>query len=219
MHANQTTQEWLTRADYQQRKNQKQIFNHVKQKLNISENVLQQSQPIASKNTDENYRNNLLAKIPINSTIIGSSNLLTSPINTPMNRSFTDDFKLSQNVVIGNDTSSIGSGTDCSGSIASIGMAIMTKAPKTIYNSAIDAFTLFENRRGFLNTISVNLAISQATAIITQPIVGVYCVRWRRTGETNENETKLIVNCVGKCEKQKEISKLCSIVKLYKLFL
>lgn len=69
--------------------------------------------------------------------------------------------------------------------------------PKVIYNNAIDAFTLIENRKGFLNTSAANLATATSTMQITEPTMGVYCVRWRRTDETAENETKLLVNCVG----------------------
>lgn len=72
---------------------------------------------------------------------------------------------------------------------------ISTLEPKTIYNNAIDAITLTGNRRGFLNTKAINL-LNSVQQSSDQPIVGIYCVRWRRKGEKHENESKFVVNCV-----------------------
>lgn len=138
----------------------------------------------------DSFRSNLLSKIPINSTIVASTTSLVSPTTTPMNRSFNDDFKtmpLLANNATGRDENS-DNGT---------AVSTVVQLPKMIYNNAIDAFTLIENRNGFLNTNAVNLATVTATTQINVPTMGVYCVRWRRTGETAENETKLFVNCVG----------------------
>lgn len=72
---------------------------------------------------------------------------------------------------------------------------VSTLEPKTIYNNAIDAITLTGNRRGFLNTKAINL-LNSVQQSSDQPIVGIYCVRWRRKGEKHENESKFVVNCV-----------------------
>ncbi|XP_031630878.1 trafficking protein particle complex subunit 11 [Contarinia nasturtii] len=65
--------------------------------------------------------------------------------------------------------------------------------PKTMYNHTIDAFNMVENRKGFLNAHTLH---SSTSVNVKNQIIGVYCIRWRRTGEVNENETKLIVNCI-----------------------
>lgn len=70
-----------------------------------------------------------------------------------------------------------------------------TCEPKVIYNNAIDAITLTGNRRGFLNTKAINL-LNSVQQSSDQPIVGIYCIRWRRNGEKQENESKFVVNCV-----------------------
>lgn len=117
-----------------------------------------------------------------------------------MNRSFTEDPKLNPNASLGSDSGSIGSGLEVASvtSIAPSVPVITSKAPKTIYNTAMDAFTLTDSRKGFLNTTAVNLASVASTTTVIQPVVGIYCIRWRRSGQTAENETKLIVNCLGK---------------------
>lgn len=67
--------------------------------------------------------------------------------------------------------------------------------PKTIYNHTIEGFNMIENRKGFLNanTICLNNKVSSET---TPQIMGVYCVRWRRSGEISENESKFLVNSI-----------------------
>ncbi len=64
---------------------------------------------------------------------------------------------------------------------------------KTIYNKGIDSFQLTDYCRGFLRDGSY----SEADSMVV-PVFGVYCVRWRRSGSTDENETKLIVRGIGK---------------------
>lgn len=71
----------------------------------------------------------------------------------------------------------------------------VTYEPKVIYNNAIDAITLTGNRSGFLNTKAINLSnlVQQSN---DQLNVGIYCIRWRRKGEKQENESKFVVNCI-----------------------
>lgn len=194
LHANQTTQQWVGRAEFQQQKLLKSIFCQTPIHAKPADSVALTSaatSPLASgKPVDDSFRSNLLSKIPINSTIVGSTSSLVSPTSTPMNRSFNDDFKtmpLLATNVIGQENSDNGTAANA-----------VVQSPKIIYNNAIDAFTLIENRKGFLNTSAVNLATASSTTQITEPTMGIYCVRWRRTDDSAENETKLFVNCVGK---------------------
>lgn len=66
---------------------------------------------------------------------------------------------------------------------------------KMIYNHTIDAFAMIENSKGFLCANVLNVE-NQSTKPSAQHIIGVYCVRWRRAGESLENESKLLVNCI-----------------------
>lgn len=58
--------------------------------------------------------------------------------------------------------------------------------PKTIYNHAIDGFQMVESRKGFLNA-SVGLHTQN---------MGIYCVRWRRSGDISENESKFLLDSI-----------------------
>lgn len=194
LHANQSTQKWLNRTEFQQQKSHKSIFSSVPVRPKVIDSAttpLPMIQLASGKPVDESFRTNLLSKIPINSTIVGSTNSLVSPTNTPMNRSFNDEFKTMP--LLANNTL----GQEAVDGAATTANTVANQLPKTIYNNAIDAFTLVDNRKGFLNTNAVNLATTTATSQITEPTMGVYCVRWRRTGDTAENETKLLVNCIG----------------------
>lgn len=192
LHANQTTQKWLSRTEFQQQKLRKSIFSQTPTSAKTSDTsgISSTMVPLTSgKPVDDPFRSNLLSKIPINSTIVGSTTSLVSPTSTPMNRSFNDDFKTMP--LLASHTT--GQENSDNATVASTAVQL----PKMIYNNAIDAFTLIENRKGFLNTSAVNLATASSTTQITEPTMGVYCVRWRRSGEIAENETKLIINCVG----------------------
>lgn len=67
--------------------------------------------------------------------------------------------------------------------------------PRFIHNYAIDAFSLVDSCKGFLCTNAINMRNASSNNLKNR-IVGVYCVRWRRAGNSSENETKLIVNCI-----------------------
>lgn len=190
LHAEQTTQDWVSRHDYQQQKTQKKTFGLVKQppKLKISEINFHLGS--AAKSGEDNFRSNLLSKIPINSTIVDS---LASPAQA-MNRSFNEDFKNTINPLTAS-TSDLNSTQDSLNTTIS---DVPIQGPKTLYNNAIDAFSMVDKRKGFLLTNSINTGNSSTTVSANQPIVGVYCVRWRRSGEVLENETKLVINSVGK---------------------
>lgn len=67
--------------------------------------------------------------------------------------------------------------------------------PRLIYDHAIDGFSLVGNRKGFLRSNAINFQTASSSDP-RNPIVGVYCIRWRRVGALSENETKMIVNCI-----------------------
>lgn len=68
---------------------------------------------------------------------------------------------------------------------------------KMIYNHTVDAFTMIENSKGFLcaNVLSIDKNNQMKSAKSNQQI-GIYSIRWRRAGDSFENESKLLVNCI-----------------------
>lgn len=160
----------MNRIEYQQQKNQKKIFGAFKR-----------APALETKTGFDAYQNNLLSKISMTSAI-------ANPMNTSLNRSLTDDFKAPVNATNLNSNENISNQESDT-------INVPIPGPKMIYHNAIDAFNMIGNRNGFLTTNAVNLA-GIASDINGQSIMGVYCVRWRRTGERLENETKLIVNCL-----------------------
>lgn len=178
LHAEQTTQNWISRVDYQQQKNQKKVFGVIRyQRTPLAESHT----PPNTKGGQDAYQNNLLSKMTMTSS-------LASPLNTSLNRSLTDDFKAPVNAT------NLSSNENISNQENSAELANATiPGPKMIHHSAIDAFQMIGNRKGFLATNSVNLS-GTTSDIDGQSIMGVYCVRWRRNGERLENETKMIVN-------------------------
>lgn len=64
---------------------------------------------------------------------------------------------------------------------------------KTVYNKAIDSFVLTDHCKGFLR----ERAIAE-TGGMSWPVFGVYCIRWRRTGSRDENESKFVIQGIGK---------------------
>lgn len=104
----------------------------------------------------------------------------TSIANTNLNSSFLDSSKLQWD----QETIPENAGNDAS-----------SNEPKTIYNNAVDAMTLTGNRRGFFNNKTITL-VTSGKQPSNQPIVGIFCIRWRRNGEKQENESKFLVNTI-----------------------
>lgn len=180
MHAEQTTQNWINRTEYQNQKSRKKVFGVVKhQRLPAIENHA------SPKSGYDAYQNNLLSKISMTSSITGSLNN-----NTSLNRSLTDDFKAPLNATNMSSNENISHQENAS----ETGNAPIPN-PKIIYQNAIDSFTMIGNRKGFLGTNAINWT-GTASELSNQSMIGVYCVRWRRNGERSENETKLFVNSI-----------------------
>lgn len=180
MHAEQTTHNWINRTEYQNQKCRKKVFGVVKhQRLPTIEN---HSIP---KSGYDAYQNNLLSKISMTSSITGPLNT-----NTSLIRSLTDDFKAPVNAtnMSSNENISNHENTNENGDAP-------IPNPKMIYQNAIDSFNMIGNRKGFLGTNSINWT-GTASELNNQTMIGVYCVRWRRSGDRAENETKLFVSSI-----------------------
>lgn len=70
--------------------------------------------------------------------------------------------------------------------------------PTTIYNHIVDAFSMVENCKGFLDTNAINTHKRVANEQLRKhrQIFGIYGIRWRRAGGTLENESKFIINSI-----------------------
>lgn len=153
----------------------------------------------------DKYKSNLLAKIPANSTIIGSTGAMSSNL---MNRSLTSGSTVElagtpdakQHRLPGAIESPLATVADS----ASASIAASTRpAVKHVFNRAIDSFVLTDHCRGFLRDKALSDVPAGDGAVATTPawpIWGVYCVRWRRSGDPNapENESKFVVHGIGK---------------------
>lgn len=159
--------------------------------------------PVQNIEKDEKYKSNLLAKIPINSTIV--PNLKNVNQNPGMlNRSFSDMSKgKGSDLLTSSFNETIGAKDESKTAMIS----------KTIYNKAIDSFQLTDYCRGFLKDGSYSKSNNSG------PVFGVYCVRWRRSGCTEENETKLIVHGIGMVNIDRCVAVITNNFCLLKFFL
>lgn len=66
---------------------------------------------------------------------------------------------------------------------------------RTFYNKTIDALHVSEKGRGFFKNNPAKISDTNPAVF---PLFGVYCVRWRRPGASEENESKFLVNGIGK---------------------
>lgn len=143
---------------------------------------------------EDRFKSNLLSKIPINSTIVGSSNLLSSA--SQMNRSLTEDSKSknkSSDMLMTGSFHETNSGIGANANEQTIANN-STIIVKHIYNRALDSFLLTDHCKGFLRA---NTGANDSTLL--PPDFGVYCIRWRRTGHLEENESKFIIGGIGNC--------------------
>lgn len=169
LRAEQTTLEWVDRVEYQQR-------------------ILRKKAVRKAGQSKSPLKNNTLVKTSTDGLYDVSPNANT--MNAPSNFFFTEDYKTQ---AILTDTST--SGNENEGNVT-IQDDERKLEPKSMHNHTIDAFSMVETRKGFLNA-KVHSTLSTNTQ---NQIMGVYCIHWRRTGTLHENETKLIVNCVETVE-------------------
>lgn len=134
-----------------------------------------------------NMNKGLMAKIPTTMTIINNNN---NHNNTNSNTALlmgtsthSDDGKLSL------------SGAADEGNVVPISGTVQDVAQKStriIYNKALDAIQATGHHRGFIKSVyPLNTTTDLGTVV--PPKFGVFCVRWRRVGVKEENESKFII--------------------------
>lgn len=65
---------------------------------------------------------------------------------------------------------------------------------RAFYNKTMDALHVSEKGRGFFKNVPTKIGDTNPPMF---PLFGVYCVRWRRPGATEENESKFLINGIG----------------------
>lgn len=197
LRANQTSVDWIESKEFLQGKSPKALFAKSKTpdrivapdfKLKGGPKILQK--PVY-KTPD-----NLLSKISINATVTSGGNVLKpTGSNTPLNQSFNEDLQTPKSdglevMTMSNSNLNL---NKLAGESQPNASNILTT--KIVYTNAIDAFHLTDHCKGFLNKDCIGtLAAAQGSG----QALGVYCIKWRRTGTTAENETKLLVNGIGR---------------------
>lgn len=183
--------EWLTKEKFNNSKTTLTFRKHRQNKSNHSDKFIT---PVLTPsgqtdNDDGQYNKNLLSKLPTNSTIIGPSSLSNSQMfslnivapNEQGNK--PDDLLLST-------SNSLTMSTSLTGLNQTIDNKMFNDCNvKSIYHQTTDAVNLIEENRGFFKKIFPHDSG-------TVPIFGVYCIRWRRSGFSEENESKFVISGV-----------------------
>uniref|UniRef100_A0A1A9X0V6 Trafficking protein particle complex subunit 11 n=1 Tax=Glossina brevipalpis TaxID=37001 RepID=A0A1A9X0V6_9MUSC len=197
-HAN--ADEWLIAKDYERNKNEtpsRHIFNRLrssrKHLAKTDANITGVTTSAGGNTAIPHFSKCLVGKIPTNMTIIHSNTapnaantLMMSSQNSNMSTSSTsDDGKIANNNVNSED-------------------ANMLQAPvkslntRVIYNKTIDALQATGHLRGFIKgAILTDSSQQQQQSQTVTPspalLFGIYCIKWRRCGSKEENETKFII--------------------------
>lgn len=182
------TAHWLRQTDVHQSAGQpKSIAWHRRE--SVPRISLVDPPPHVSPTTkkEDPFKTNLLSKIPINSTIIDSSSTAMSS-SLVMNRSAIDG---KSNSDVGTTFHESNSVNDLMG-VAVVDNPTVRALVKIVYNKAIDSFVLTDHCKGFLK----EKAIAESSGM-SWPVFGVYCIRWRRTGSRDENESKFVIQGIG----------------------
>lgn len=193
LRTNATLLDWTTARDLERSKSEEGVatqFVSRQQKAlatgKIGEPILQAPQATAAVGYN-NMNKGLMAKIPTTMTIINNNNnSISSNSNTALlmgTSTHSDDGKLS--------LSGADDGTTMPPSVAVQDVA--QKSTRIIYNKALEAIQATGHHRGFIKSVyPLNTALAELVTIVP-PKFGVFCIRWRRVGVKEENESKFII--------------------------
>lgn len=201
LRTNSTSEEWLTAKEYERSKNdlQPNIFNRLR---TSRKHLMKTSDSTVLSALNSNHLNkSLMGKLPTNMTILNntaSTNaLMMSSQNSNMSTStISDDGKVSNILAANSNNTNTANNADEN----------VAQAPKQnlqtrlIYNKTLDAIQATGHLRGFLKasllmdglttTSTANQNVQPAN---NQIVFGFYCIKWRRRGGKEENETKFVI--------------------------
>lgn len=166
LRSNVCTPDWVTQNNFEQSRDNLPLFTRFRK-------AARRETKSAIKVENSNaVTKNLNTKSSTNAAIFGG-NLSSSQISNMSNSLTSEDGKLLADDVAYKDSNHVD-----------------TKAvTKVVYNRAKDALQATGHCRGFIKGISLYESASNLV-----PFFGVYCIKWRRTGYKDENESKFIIS-------------------------
>ncbi|KAH8395202.1 hypothetical protein KR222_002354 [Zaprionus bogoriensis] len=187
LRTNATLQDWTTARDLERAKSEEGKFVSRQQKPLATAGIADASALATTAAAGGGYLNKgLMAKIPTTMTIINNNNNNNNSNNSAQllmgSSTYSDDGKL------GLEESAMPPSS-----------ATAQDAPKSsrvIYNKALEALQATGHHRGFIRGVYTLPAAAPAAAAAGSnvPRFGVFCIRWRRAGVKEENESKFIIS-------------------------
>lgn len=200
LRTNDTSDEWMSFKDYERSKSNDLQQPNIFSRLRNSRKNLAASDPnaIQTSANSATMTKSLMGKLATNMTIINntaSTNaLMMSSQNSNMSSStISDDGKTTTMTTSATTTGFMTNNN-------SVDENSQAQAPKQslnsrlIYNKTLDAIHATGHLRGFLKgSVLTNQQQQQQQTQQGQILFGFYCVKWRRSGSKDENESKFVI--------------------------
>ncbi|KAM8710055.1 hypothetical protein ACLKA7_016795 [Drosophila subpalustris] len=181
LRTNATLQDWTTARDLERSKSEESVsskFISRKQKVPPTGNIGDAPAQPPTAPISGYMSKSLMSKIPTSMTIINNnSGLQVASAGIMSNSVHSDDGKLSL------------SGGEDSAVLPTAGQDA-PKSMRIIFNKALEAVQATGHHRGFIKGVYT----LDSAAPTTIPKFGVFCIRWRRPGVKEENESKFIIS-------------------------
>lgn len=184
LRTNATLQDWTTARDLERSKSDESVSNKFvsrQQKTQLAAGQATDVPPQVPNVGQSNFMSkSLLGKIPTSMTIINNNTnaLQLSTVGALSNSLHSDDGKLTV------------AGTDEGNSQSASGQE-PHKSMRVVYNKALEAVQATGHCRGFIKGV---YTLDAGAGAPTIPRFGVFCIRWRRAGGKEENESKFIIS-------------------------
>ncbi|XP_054735288.1 trafficking protein particle complex subunit 11 [Anastrepha obliqua] len=211
LRTNAASNDWSTAKDFDRTKNGEvhgELFNRSRRarKPNTVAKTVNQDAIVSDAidaGANAHMNKHLMGKIPNNMTIIsnnaGSTNSLLMAINsnssmTASGTSFDEKPTLGTITDIADNVDSSTQSTMVTTVTAATPAAVARAAnTRLVFNKAIEAIQATGHCRGFFKRIVTTEPEAPSTAQ-QHPHFGVYCIRWRRSGHKDENESKFLIH-------------------------
>lgn len=191
LRTNATLMDWTTAKDLERGKNEEagaaQFVSRQQKALAIGKvgdaPAVQLPPQAAAQGQAHMNKGHLMAKIPTTMTIINNNNLSNTALLMGTS-THSDDGKLSED---GNVSAppALPSGN--------VPQDVAHKTTRIIYNKALEAIQATGHHRGFIKSVyPLNVPILDNLQEVPT-VFGVFCIRWRRVGVKEENESKFVI--------------------------
>lgn len=191
LRTNATLMDWTTAKDLERGKNEEagaaQFVSRQQKALATGKlgdaPAVQLPPQAAAQGQAHMNKGHLMAKIPTTMTIINNNNLSNTALLMGTS-THSDDGKLSED---GNVSAPPAppSGT--------VPQDVAHKTTRIIYNKALEAIQATGHHRGFIKSVyPLNVPILNNLQEVPT-VFGVFCIRWRRVGVKEENESKFVI--------------------------